>query len=85
MMRASDRTETFPSRSGFMARMGRMWRERCREAPARLRLWQAARRLLPAAGGFPGPPPSAARWEALGVDPIVFETLDGLDPHGIRR
>jgi|GEM_PF-2091197 len=82
MMRASDRTETFPSRSGFMARMAG-----CGESGAAKRQHGCACGRL--RGGFcqrrrfPGPLGGAL--EALGVDPIVFETLDGLDPHGIRR
>ncbi|MBV1784349.1 MAG: ATP-binding protein [Hoeflea sp.] len=81
-MRLSDRTESFPARSGLVARMagcgvsnGSGPRHAC--ACGSLRSGGCERKR------FPGHLSGAL--EALGVDRIVFETLDSLDPHGIRR
>ena len=81
-MRMSDRTESFPSRSGLVARMagcgagnGTGLRRAC--ACGVLRGGGCQRKRF--SGGF------GKALEVFGVDRIVFETLDNLDPHGIRR
>ncbi|MBC7283643.1 hypothetical protein [Hoeflea sp.] len=78
----SDRTESFPARSGLVARLagcvlssGSGPRRAC--ACGMLRGGGCQRTHF--AGGFGKP------LEVFGVDRIVFETLDSQDPHGIRR
>ena len=81
-MRMSERTESFPSRSGLMSRMAGY------DSGDGSGLRHACACRVPRGGGcqrkrFPGGFGKAL--EVFGVDRVVFDTLDRFDPHGARR